>query len=132
METTSSSRLKQQVERLWPRLSFHYGLSFEELAEMPRWLMDIYLQELPRLLAEQQMAALEASAYPNLKKQDQTRISKRLSRMMSGGRVQAPKVDIVGSDPEAPGASNPMAGMFGVTIEDPALEWAPDREVDLA
>lgn len=110
MKPTSSVEARV---RLFPQLSYHYGLSFTELFHLPGWVVDIYIEELPRLLAEQHQAALEAAAYPNFKKQDQQRIQRRLAKVIGGRRSQAPKVDIVGN-PDSP--TNPLAGMVGVEI----------------
>jgi hypothetical protein len=98
--------------RIFPQLSYHYGLGFEELTRMPRWAVELYIDELPRLLAEEQQAAIQAAAFPNYDKQDQKRISRNLTRTIRRGRAQAaPKVDIV-----AGGEGNPLAGMVGVEI----------------
>lgn len=98
--------------RIFPQLSYHYGLSFEELTRMPRWAVELYVEELPRLLAEEQQAAIQAAAFPNYDKQDQKRISRSLTRVIRKGRVEtAPKIDVVGA-----GAESPLTGMVGVEI----------------
>lgn len=98
--------------RIFPQLSYHYGLSFEELARMPRWAVELYIDELPRLLAEEQQAAIQAASFPNYDKQDQKRVSRALARTIRRGRAEAaPKIDVVGGVD-----GSPLAGMVGVEI----------------
>lgn len=111
---TTNSLVGNTSISVWPRLSYHYGFSFVELAAMPRWALMLYLDELPALLAEQQLAAIEAAAYPHMEKRSQSSTTKRLAKMMNGGRREAAtKIDVVGD-----GGGNPLAGMIGVEIVD--------------
>jgi hypothetical protein len=86
---TYSGDLRREIEATWPELTYHYGLSFDELAAMPRWLRMIYVRGLPRILARQQLAALEAAIYPNLKPNARDRMHRRLARQANGGRAAA-------------------------------------------
>ena len=79
--------------RLWPTLSYHYGLSWLDLAEMPRWLVRVYADELRDLLASDQLRLLEASAYPHLKRAAQQRISGRWLSALRTADVQARPAD---------------------------------------
>lgn len=46
----------------FPALTYWYGLSISELLQAPRWLIDLYIEELPALQAHEiQMIALAAS-----------------------------------------------------------------------
>ena len=50
----------------WPHLTYHYGISPVELARLPRWLVRLYVETLPELLAQRQLHALESAAFPHL------------------------------------------------------------------
>ena len=111
MAATTTSVAEQRTS-VFPQLSYHYGLSFTELAHMPQWAVELYVKELPRLLAEQHQAAIEAATFPNMKKNDQRSIIRRLTRMINRGRAeQAQKIDVVSA-----GGESPLAGMVGVEI----------------
>lgn len=63
---------------VWPDLSFHYGLSFRELWDMPRALRELYVFNLPRLKAEQQQLIADASAYPHMDRNGQRAFVRRI------------------------------------------------------
>lgn len=72
----------QDRYRSWPDLTFYYGLGWDEIRRMPRWLRRIYVEELPRLKAERQAAGIDISSFPHMKKQDQERMIRRLNRQI--------------------------------------------------
>lgn len=73
--------------RSWPALSYHYKMGWEEILRMPRWLRRIYIEELPRLQAESLSSAIDAAAFPHMKKQAQQRVQRRINRQV-GERPQ--------------------------------------------
>lgn len=91
----SGSALRREISDVFPALSFYYGLSFTELANMPRWAIRVYVNALDRLLAESESTLARAAAYPNLKKsgqQDYIQGLRRRQRQRSDRRsVRLPK-----------------------------------------
>lgn len=71
---------RREIEREWPQLSYYYGLSFTELAHMPRWLRRAYVRELPRLRARERLAEIETTLMPHMSHEDQRSIMNRLNR----------------------------------------------------
>lgn len=55
-----------EVKRLYPRLTFYYGLDPWQIARLPMWLKEVYLEALPALVAEDQLRAMEASSIPHM------------------------------------------------------------------
>lgn len=112
---------KLEVEHEWTRLTFEYGLTFAEIADMPRWARKLYVRALPRIKAEKQLTAIEASAFPKLNKEAQRSIIRRLERRATEGRMvsQAPK-----SDAELLNAADQFG--FGVTVVDKSGEVIAD------
>jgi len=53
---------------VWPALSYHYGLAPEDLMMMPRFLRNLYMRELPRLIARDRLRAAEAAMLPHIEK----------------------------------------------------------------
>lgn len=66
MRSDSSVIQDEEVRELWPRLTRFYGLSYEELKRLPRIILDRYTEMMPMLQADEQVRALEASAYPHV------------------------------------------------------------------
>jgi hypothetical protein len=75
-----NARLQLEVERHWPRLTRFYGFSPEELWRMPRPVRRAYIKALPKLEAAEQLARIEAALIPNMKKEQQRKIFRRLER----------------------------------------------------
>ena len=85
--TSSSSKgsLERDAEiEGYPFLTYHYGLSFEELVRMPRWAIRMYVRSLPGILAEQQLGAFQATIFPDLKPAVQRSMQRRLLRAVRG------------------------------------------------
>lgn len=80
----------------YPVLSFWYGLSYAELAEMPRWLKTIYYSELPSLLAQRQLMNIEAAAVPHMEQGPRERLLADLARTIEAGmpETKAPAVEL--------------------------------------
>ena len=79
---------------VWPLLSFFYGLTPLELWEMPRGLVRHYLNELPRIRAEEQQLRCQAAAFPHMKKHDQQHMIRRLERMAAPRAPERPTSEI--------------------------------------
>lgn len=93
-ESSTKTARRKEVEGAYPALSFHYGLSFVELAKMPRAIMRIYIDALPELIATQQLRLIEAISYPHLSEDsDRDAIVRRLRRHMGedGPAVPTPQ-----------------------------------------
>lgn len=74
----NDSVLRQNIEATFPQLSFWYGMGWEELARMPRWLRAIYLEALPQLLATQELMLARAASFPYLKDSKRRSEARRL------------------------------------------------------
>lgn len=108
----------------WPDLSYYFGFSYQELADMPRGIIDFYVGELPRLRAETLAMQIDAATYPRLKKEAQKRIARRLERDLKGGLVaeirrivastEEPDEDLSGEDH----AKHATAAGIGITLVD--------------
>lgn len=73
---------RREIENLWPDLTWHYGLGFTELCHMPRWAVELYAEELPRLVASQQMRNIESSSFADLDESARDGIMRRLERSL--------------------------------------------------
>src|SRR4051794_38262228 len=83
----TSAKLLAEVEQVWPELTYHYGLTFDDLSRMPRWARLIYAKALRRILAEAQLVAVEAASFPYMDKTAQRRMIRQLN--MRTGRTAA-------------------------------------------
>jgi len=52
--------------KAWPMLTYYYGLGFQDLMLMPRWLKQSYMLELPRFIGRDRLRAAEASVLPHI------------------------------------------------------------------
>jgi hypothetical protein len=84
MGTTNreKSPKRREIESVYPELTWHYGISPNEVIRMPRWLKHVYLDALPRLIAAEQLRAIEAASFPNHDPQVQRKIRDRWMRFM--------------------------------------------------
>lgn len=64
----------------FPALSFHYGIGPVELADLPNWLLAMYRDALPAILAAQHLEAMEAAAWPYMKEADAERVHRHAMR----------------------------------------------------
>lgn len=78
--TTSPEREADAELAFWPQLTRFYGIPPSELARLPRTIVSLYAEHLRPLIAREQILALEASAYPHLKKGDAQKIARRWER----------------------------------------------------
>lgn len=77
-----------QFRSVYPDLSRYYGMGWEEIARMPPWLKKIYVEALPRLKAEEQLAALQAAGFPHMKKSARRTLHQKLSRTARRKRTE--------------------------------------------
>ena len=84
--------LREDIEQ-FPTLTFWYGLSYDELMEMPNWVLRLYAEALPGLLAEYQAIHLTAASYPYMTKEGQRGVQRRLRQSIRRQeRVRQPKL----------------------------------------
>jgi hypothetical protein len=77
-----ATALRREIERDWPRLTYHYGIPPSELATTPRWLRQIYVEALPELIGTTQLQRVAASSYPHLEEDSRRSYMRRLSRLV--------------------------------------------------
>lgn len=109
--TTTSEPHGSEISDLWPVLTRFYGLSPLELAALPRTILRAYAREMGRIRSEEQLLALEASAYPHLKSSDARSVARRHERAARRGFSTPARV--AGSDKELAG----MAISAGIVVE---------------
>ena len=101
--------------KYFPDLSFHYGLSIDELVKTPRNIISIYLEALPRLLAQEQLSRNEAGAFPHMEDDDRKDRVEQLVEMASQDRPD--EVEDIPRNMSPEQAQMAMAAMgIGVTI----------------
>jgi hypothetical protein len=91
-DLTKEQRTRAELEA-YPLLSYYFSHSWSDLATMPRPLMAIYLDQLPKILAQDQMTSMETSAYPHMKRGDQRRLFRRLQRTLDQVQAVKPKTE---------------------------------------
>ena len=79
-ESTEPNAKRQEIEELYPVLTYHYGLSFEDLVHMPKWARRMYINALPKLIAETQLRAVEVVSFPHMKDGARRSMIRRLER----------------------------------------------------
>lgn len=65
----------------WPRLTRFYGLGPGALSRLPRVVLQVYIDQLPVLEAEEQLARFQAADMPHLEQKDRERTHRQLTRM---------------------------------------------------
>lgn len=84
----ASRRLRQEVERDWPLLSYYFGIPPSELAQLPRWLRLTYVKGLTQIRARERLSAIEDLSVPYMERGDRDCIVRRLKRL--AGYVEPP------------------------------------------
>jgi hypothetical protein len=84
--------------RVWADLAFHYSLTYDELRYMPRAMREMYEQELPRLLAEEQSRLLDVFTFTKMKPEAQRRVTRRLQRTIEERNAPRPTVELSKED----------------------------------
>jgi hypothetical protein len=106
--------------RHWPDLTFHYGFSVEELVRLPHNLRRVYERALPRLLAQEQAALIDACAFPNMDKAGQSKLIRRLNKAL--------RRDEVAEVPSSDEASLAHAAATGIGVKLVDAEGNPIEE----
>jgi hypothetical protein len=83
----------------WPRLTRFYGIGPAELAVLERWAINLYLEMLPPLQAEEQMLAMQVADFPQTEDRERKKAWRRLQRMVEDtsdtpAAPAAPTVDV--------------------------------------
>lgn len=86
---TYGEQVREEIDLVWTELTRFYGLTFDDLRRMPRVFRRIYYDAMPRIGANEQMQAIQAASFANLKESDQRKIMKRLERKAAVGGVLA-------------------------------------------
>jgi hypothetical protein len=111
------SEASPQQVKLFPELSFHYGLSLTELVVMPHIFLKLYIDRLPGLLAAEQLNRIEAACAPNMEQRDRDH---RIEDLVDMANAHQP-------EPEHPEMSADMMqtrmAMLGI-----AVRFADDEE----
>lgn len=79
-------RLAEAISLSFPDLTFWYGLDPEKLVRLPRWLLNVYIRELPRLQASLEAMQTQAASYPHLKKSGQNQARSSINRRLKSHR----------------------------------------------
>lgn len=66
---------------LWPRLTRFYGISPSEIAQTPRAILELYLEQMPSIQAQEQLKQIQAASMPHATEQAARRIHRMLVRM---------------------------------------------------
>jgi len=64
---------------------------------MPKWLCSLYIEELPRLRAQAQLAAIDSSSFSDMEEGARKRLLRRLNREAGVGPAQASPQSIAAS-----------------------------------
>jgi hypothetical protein len=102
METISSLHPGySRTVALWPRLTRFYGLPPSDWAEMPPWLLRVYLDAMPELEAEEQLGRIQAASFPQADEKSRKSVHRALVRTVerSMDSVRASSAPTI-SDPE--------------------------------
>lgn len=105
MATSSKVSIHPAYERqvrMWPHLTRFYGLSPADLAGMEYWLLEVYLEAMPEIEAEEQLARIQASDFPHADPQQRKSVHRALVRTVE--RVAEPT-----GQKTAPAISDPAA-----------------------
>lgn len=85
--------------RVWPLLTYYYGIGFQDLMLMPRWMRALYMSELPKFIGRDRLRAAEAALLPHVNQdaRDQTfRDMRRAAELGAPARakvLEKPKFD---------------------------------------
>lgn len=120
--TRMKKRKKDDAElAIWPRLSFWFpGLTPDVLARTPRAIQQVYLDQLPGLVAEVQAMMIQASMYPHIKPVHQKSISAQLKQDIEESMPQREEVQRPSSIEETASIASSMG--FDFIIVEPEDE----------
>ncbi len=96
----------------YPELSFWYpALSFDALANMPRWAIKLYVDKLPSLVAQREILDIQASAFPHARPDAQRALLDKLQRTAGEYRE-----DSVKKLPKSPVLMERQLAAMGVAV----------------
>lgn len=102
-----------------PRLMRFYGIGFQELWRLPRWLLIKMDEQVEVLTAQEQLLQMQVADFPHILQKDRERVHRDLLKY-AGLYKEAPAIQ-----PHDVGDIKKLAGMgIGVVFEDkkPAAE----------
>lgn len=74
---------------LWPRLTRFYGIGPSEIAQTPRAILELYLEQMTAIRAQEQLMGIQAATMPHANEQSSRRIHRMLVRMSETGDAEA-------------------------------------------
>jgi hypothetical protein len=82
----------------YPDLTRFYGLTPEQIAEMPRPLRLVYERAMKRIVATEQARMLDVITFPHQKQQARQKFARQLERKINGGRTSNQQVPTSGKE----------------------------------
>jgi hypothetical protein len=64
----------------FPRLSRFYGIPPSELAELPRWMLELYITSITKLQTEEQLLQIQAGSFPHMEDDARKKLHRQLLR----------------------------------------------------
>ena len=80
--------LRLEIERDWPRLTYYYGIQPSELAQMPRWLRNVYIDKLGPIRARERLIAIDEVSFPHMEKEGRRQLVSRLQRIAQSDQLK--------------------------------------------
>lgn len=106
-----------------PRLMRFYGISFQELWKLPRWLLVMLDEQVEKLTAQEQLLQMQVADFPHIPQKDRQRIHRDMLKH-AGLYKDAPAIR-----PQDQGDIRKLAGMgIGVKFEPPKPKPAAAAE----
>lgn len=97
---------------------------------MPRVVRARYAEALPELLAEEQLRALEAAAFPHMKKGDAQRVQRHYAKQLPHSTERASATVVRPEDLTALGIEVEFSGAAPAVLETTFDPWAEQLEDD--
>lgn len=79
--------------RVWPMLTFHYGIPFSDLMLMPRWMKLEYLRQLPTFIGQERLRAAEVAMLPHVPQETRDVIFANIRRAAGLDGTSAPRIE---------------------------------------
>lgn len=79
-------------------LTYYYGIGFQDLMLMPRWMRTLYLSELPKFVGRDRLRAVEASLMPHIEQDARDKAMQHIREQAQlgptrGTVIEKPKYD---------------------------------------
>lgn len=98
----------------FPALTYHYGLSLEELVSMPRVFIELYIRKLPGLMAEEQLLRIEAATHPHAKQDAQKRTIRDHERIIKRSEPYRSQERTAPATDQSPIVAQRQLGAIGI------------------